>query len=172
MKLSSPQTYHLELADVGPYRLFMDGVTCKFIKPYSSSQWPKLYTVAANGKLIYVGVASQAMSSRLSLGLRAKGEGGYHGYKWKHLRHRLTLCIWTAEHKGQLATLRDLETVEAEVAFLCRQQSGQWPEFQHEIHFYPSLSRHREAAMEIYSHIINEAHNISSQTPPASVTEQ
>jgi hypothetical protein len=96
------------------------------------------------------------MSSRLSFGFRAKGKGGYHGYKWKKLRHRLNLSIWTAELEGNITTLRDLETVEAEVAFLCRQQSGQWPEFQHEIHFYPSLDLHRDAAREIYFHAIQQ----------------
>lgn len=117
---------------------------------------PKLYTLSAAGKLLYVGVASQPMSSRLSFGFRAKGKGGYHGYKWKKLRHRLNLSIWTAELEGNITTLRDLETVEAEVAFLCRQQSGQWPEFQHEIHFYPSLDLHRDAAREIYFHAIQQ----------------
>ncbi|WP_186007491.1 hypothetical protein [Pseudomonas kilonensis] len=154
MKLRAPQAYHLELFDEGPYRLSLDGVKSTFSKPASTHQHPKLYTLSADGKLLYVGIASQPMSSRLSFGFRAKGKGGYHGYKWKNLRHRLALSIWTAEHEGTPTTLRDLETVEAEVAFLCRQQSGQWPEFQHEIHFYPSFCVHREAAQEIYAHAI------------------
>lgn len=156
MKLHTPQTYHLELFDDGPYRLFSDGAVCKFSKPASTKKHPKLYTLSAAGKLLYVGVASQPMSSRLSFGFRAKGKGGYHGYKWKKLRHKLNLSIWTAELEGNITTLRDLETVEAEVAFLCRQQSGQWPEFQHEIHFYPSLDLHRDAAREIYFHAIHQ----------------
>lgn len=154
MNLLAAQVYHLELLDDGLYRLFSNGSVCTFSKPASTKKHPKLYTLSAAGNLLYVGVSSQPMSSRLSFGFRAKGKGGYHGYKWKNLRHRLTLSIWTGEYQGNIATLRDLETVEAEVAFLCRQNSGQWPEFQHEIHFYSSLLRHREAAQEIYLHAI------------------
>lgn len=157
MKLRSPQVYSLELSDDGPYRLFSEGVACKFSKPASASKHPKLYTLACDGKLLYVGIASQSMSSRLSFGFRAGGKGGYHGYKWKTLRRRLALSVWTADREDRPATLRDLETVEAEVAFLCRQQSGQWPVFQHEIHFYSSLPSHREAAEEIYSHAIRRS---------------
>lgn len=157
MKLNTPQIYHLDLFDDRPYRLISNGSACKFSKPASTKKHPKLYTLSAAGKLLYVGVASQPMSSRLSFGFRANGKGGYHGYKWKNLRHKLTLSIWTAEHEGNITTLRDLETVEAEVAFLCRQQSGQWPEFQHEIHFYPSLLIHTEAAQAIYSNAIQQS---------------
>lgn len=167
MKLNLPQDYSLELADEGPYRLYDDGITCKFSKPSSSKRHPKIYTLAADEKLIYVGIASQSMSSRLSFGFRANGESGYHGYKWKTLRHRLALSVWTAEQEGTPATFRDLETVEAEVAFLCKQQSGQWPEFQHEIHFYPSLPVHREAAAEIYSHAIQRTlHTLHREDSP------
>jgi hypothetical protein len=157
MNLQCPQIYHLELFDEGPYLLLSGGVKCKFSKPASTGRHPKLYTLSSAGKLLYVGVASQSMSSRLSFGFRAKGKGGYHGYKWKILRNRLALSIWTAEQEGVTTTLRDLETIEAEVAFLCRQQSGQWPEFQHEIHFYPSQSLHRDAAQKIYSHAIQRS---------------
>ena len=94
------------------------------------------------------------MSSRLSYGFRATGKNGYHGYKWKGLRHALKLSVWTAKSQSGLATLRDMETIEAEVAFLCRQASGQWPQYQHEIHFYPSSSLHREAAKAIYEHAV------------------
>lgn len=157
MKLLSPQAYSLELVDEGPYRLYSEGIACKFSKPASSKKHPKLYTLASEGKLVYAGIASQSMSSRLASGFRANGKGGYHGYKWKKLRHRLALNVWTAEQEGSPSTLRDLEAVEAEVAFLCRQQSGQWPEFQHEIHFYPSLPVHRSAAAEIYFHAIQRS---------------
>lgn len=156
MKLSTPQNYELHLIDDGPYRLSTGGAICRFSKPASVSRHPKLYTVTADDKLIYVGVASQSMSSRLALGFRANGRGGYHGYKWKNLRRGFVLSVWTAEYQGGTATIRDLETIEAEVAFLCRQESGQWPQFQHEIHFYPSLMIHREAAKKIYAHAIQE----------------
>ena len=79
MKLNAPQTYGIEIPNTGPYRLFNGNDACKFSKPASSSKHPKLYTLSSNGKLIYVGIASQAMSSRLSYGFRASGKGGYHG---------------------------------------------------------------------------------------------
>ena len=157
MKLSTPQTYAIEIPDKGPYRLFDRGERCKFSKPASSGKHPKLYTLSDEGKLIYVGIASQSMSSRLSFGFRASGKGGYHGYKWKLLRHRLVLCVWTAEQESKPVVLRELETVEAEVAFLCRQRSGQWPAYQTEIHFYPSSTVHRAAAAKIYAHAVKKS---------------
>ena len=159
MKLCFPQTYSIEIPDEGPYRLYLEGKLCKFSKPASTSKHPKLYTLSAEGVLAYVGIASQSMSSRLSYGFRANGKSGYHGYKWKLLRHRLVLSVWTAEVEGNPVGLRELETVEAEVAFLCRQQSGQWPTYQHEIHFYPSEPHHREAALRIYEHAVHQALN-------------
>jgi len=125
MKLSTPQTYAIEIPDEGPYRLFDRGEACKFSKPASNGKHPKLYTLSAEGKLIYVGIASQSMASRLSFGFRV--------------------------------VLRELETVEAEVAFLCRQQSGQWPAYQTEIHFYPSGPVHRKAASQIYAYAVKKS---------------
>lgn len=160
MKLRSPQAYSLQIRDDGSYQLFSDGVACRFSKPASAVKHPKLYTLAADGKLLYVGIASQSMSSRLSFGFRANGKGGYHGYKWKTLRHRLALGVWTADRVDKPVTLRDLETVEAEVAFFCRQRSGQWPAFQNEIHFFPSFDYHRQAAEDIYFHTIQRSANL------------
>lgn len=151
-----PQVYEIEIPDVGAYRLFQGGLRCKFSKPASIAKCPKLYTVSAANALIYVGVASQSMSSRLSFGFRAKGEGGYHGYKWKPLRHRLELSVWTVDQAKEPGVIRDLQTIEAEVAFLCRQASGQWPTYQHEIHFFPSGLAHRRAAAHIYAHAVRQ----------------
>jgi hypothetical protein len=102
----------------------------------------------------YVGVAQQPMSARLSNGFKANGKGGYHGYKWKFLDTTLKLSIWTAKLHGAYAPLREFETIEAEVAYLCRERAGQWPTHQHEIHFYPSEAWHREIAARIYDHAI------------------
>lgn len=44
---------------------------------------------------------------------------------------------------------RDMETIEAEVAFSAR-QAGQWPQGQAEIHFHPSTKEHREIATAIW----------------------
>jgi hypothetical protein len=152
MMLNEPQDYTLELVDAGSYRLHTEAGVGSFSKPSTVRGLAKLYTVSDAGVLFYVGIAEQPMSSRLRVGFNASGKGGYHGYKWKGLGHRLALSVWTAQVSGRPASLREMETVEAEVAFRCREQSGQWPAYQHEIHFYPSLSEHRSAAQRIYDH--------------------
>ncbi|MBA1147844.1 hypothetical protein H0Z60_12380 [Ectothiorhodospiraceae bacterium WFHF3C12] len=124
----------------------------KFSRPASTRGVAKLYTLSANRQLLYVGIAQQPMASRLNYGFKANGKGGYYGYKWKHLAQVLGLTIWTASSNGDYVAIRELETIEAEVAFLCRKNSGQWPEFQNEIHFFPSFEVHRRAAEQIYYH--------------------
>lgn len=61
------------------------------------------------------------------------------------------LDIWCDSDPLTPQSVRDIETVEAEVVFLIR-QAGQWPEFQTEIHFHPSNEGHREAARRILGH--------------------
>jgi hypothetical protein len=156
LRLASPQQYTIQLHD-GGYKLSSNGVQCKFEAPASTRGVAKLYTLSRNRSLVYVGIAKQPMSSRLNHGFKANGKGGYHGYKWKLLRDPLKLSVWTAQGAETGATIRELEIVEAEVAFLCRQQSGQWPEYQHEIHFYPSAERHHTAAKTVYEHAVGEA---------------
>ncbi len=157
LRLAPPQQYTVQLYDGGGYSLRWDGARCKFSAPASTRGTAKLYTISRNRKLVYLGIAEQPMSSRLSYGFKANGKGGYHGYKWKILRDPLELSVWTASGAETDATLRELQTVEAEVAFLCRQQSGQWPEYQHDIHLYPSSERYRTAANAVYEHATGEA---------------
>ncbi|MFI3156413.1 MAG: hypothetical protein QX199_09655 [Methylococcaceae bacterium] len=154
MTLNEPQNYWIELLDEGAYRLSSESGVCSFSKPATVRGVAKLYTLSDGESLIYVGIAQQPMSSRLNFGFKANGKSGYHGYKWKKLQQKLRLSIWTASNEGAYATLRELETVEAEVAFLCRHKSGQWPMYQHEIHFYPSEAHHRNVAEKIYNHAI------------------
>lgn len=153
MTLNDPSDFDLMLIG-GSYRLLQNSVQSKFTQPASTRGIAKIYTLADGASLIYVGIAQQPMSARLGQGLRANGKSGYWGYKWKGLEKTLRLTVWTAKLNGAYATLRDLETVEAEVAFVCRQNSGQWPANQHEIHFYPSYQWHRDAADKIYSHAV------------------
>lgn len=156
MILNEPQNYWIEVLDGGSYRLLTESGTCNFSKPATLRGMAKLYTLSDAGSLIYVGIALQPMSARLNFGLKAKGKAGYHGYKWKNLQRQLRLSVWTAQKDGSFVPLRELETVEAEVAFLCRQRSGQWPLYQHEIHFHPSKENHRRAAERIYSHAVTD----------------
>jgi hypothetical protein len=109
----------------GGYRLLCDSASSKFCAPAMIRGISKLYTLSNDQLLIYVGITQQPMSSRLSYGFRANGKSGYWGYKWKDLESTLRLSVWTAQLNGAYVPRRELETVEAEVAFLCRQQSGQ-----------------------------------------------
>ncbi|MBT3045015.1 MAG: hypothetical protein KME67_19325 [Candidatus Thiodiazotropha sp. (ex Codakia orbicularis)] len=137
MVLNDPQNYTLRLLSKAGYKLFQNSKKVTFTTPASRRGIPKLYTLSHAGKLLYVGIANQPMSGRLNSGFKAEGKGGYHGYKWKNLSHELQLTIWTASSNNEYVSLREMETIEAEVAYLCRKNSGQWPEYQHEIHFFP-----------------------------------
>ncbi len=153
MKLDDPSDFDLSLAG-GVYQLFRGSAHAKFAAPASTRGIAKLYTLADGPSLIYVGIAQQPMASRLSYGFRANGKSGYYGYKWKEYKGALRLSIWTARASGGYVPLHELEIIEAEVAFLCRQHSDQWPAYQHEIHFYPSMRRHRDAAARIYNYAV------------------
>jgi len=154
LNLNPHQEYLLQPTDGGGFVLSHRGLRCAFSAPASTKGIAKLYTVSHEASLLYVGITQQRMATRLKNGFRAEGRNGYHGYKWKSLRHEMRLDVWTAQVLVGNATLRDLETVEAEVAFHCRQQSGHWPKFQHEIHFYPSSEHHRAAAKRVYEHSV------------------
>jgi hypothetical protein len=82
----------------------------------------------------------------------------------------LRLDVWYLE--GDNATRRDLETVEAEVVFLCREQSGQWPIGQTEIHFHPSKSRHKEYATRIFEALQNNELAHASRNPRIVIPER
>ena len=151
--LDSPHDFDISLAG-GMYRVERASKPCKFYAPLTVRGIAKLYTISSDNSLIYVGISQQPLSSRLGYGFRANGKSGYYGYKWKSLESNLKLSVWTAKSNGVHSSLRLLEMVEAEVAYLCRERTGQWPTHQHEIHFYPTESWHRDAAKRIYEHAI------------------
>lgn len=118
-----------------------------FVSP-ATKPGSKIYLVSLGGHLHYVGFTKQGMASRINAGLKAEGAHGYHGYKWRELRRPLTLDVFCID--GRKVSDGYLEAIEAEIAFLCRQKSEQWPLSQMEIHFQRSRSPHRELASEIY----------------------
>jgi hypothetical protein len=63
-----------------------------------------------------------------------------------------SLFVWYADADEGPASQRVLETIEAEIVFAIR-QSGQWPAFQTEIHFYPSTKAHRRLAASVLDSI-------------------
>ena len=155
MNLSEPQEYNLKIGNDFSYELSQSGKLCKFSRPATVRGIAKLYTVTMGKTLIYVGIAKQPMSSRLNYGFKSNGKAGYHGYKWKNIREDLKLNVWVAKSGNEYVSLSDIEVIEAEVAYLCRHLSGQWPTYQHEIHFHQSKHIHRKLAQAIYENATN-----------------
>jgi len=150
MKIGNPQRYLLVINKNKEYSLKGKDGNKTFTAPASQKGKPKLYTVSTNGKLHYVGITNQPMSTRLRLGLNAMGEHGYYGYKLKPGNY--LLHVWSIENLSpdKREANDELETIEAEVVFLCRKETGRWPRSQNEIHFHPSNRHHRELAKRIY----------------------
>ena len=154
MNLVGPERFKVTYTPEKPTILCGRG-TNKFSGHMTSGK-PKLYIFSRDGKPIYVGATVQKMASRLNLGWKAKGVGGYHGYRFRHEGTEVNLDVWvdTDEVQKTSADLRsgsDIETVEAEIVYLLRHRTGQWPAFQTEIHFYQSDGTHREAAEKVMS---------------------
>lgn len=147
MKVEGPQTYELAIT---PNSLV---VTCEKgtsrFSGLATSKLPKLYIVSAKGKPVYVGFTKQSVGNRLRM--KADGRNGYHGYKWRRTHKKATLSVW-CHSDAEDGNVTDIETVEAEIVFLIRQHLGQWPESQTEIHFHPSLTKHRKVAQQIFEH--------------------
>lgn len=148
MRVQGPETYELVFTPTAFTVLCRKG-TNKF-SGLATSKLPKLYIASINKKPVYVGLTKQSIRSRLRYGWNAKGEGGYHGYAWRHGNSKATLDVWCHMDAADRSE-RDIETVEAEVVFLIR-SAGQWPAFQTEIHFHRSTSVHRRVAERIMAH--------------------
>lgn len=142
MKITGPERYKL-IFDANKCDTRFSGI--------ANTKLPKLYVVVANGELLYVGVTKRTMRARLYSGWNANGKNGYHGYAWRRTHSQVDLYIWCHEDAPGGSTL-DLETIEAEVAYLTR-SAGQWPRGQTEIHFHPSGNEHRELAVRIVQHV-------------------
>jgi hypothetical protein len=142
MKISGPEHF----------KLTFDAKKCtaKF-SGFANMRLPKLYVVVAKGEVIYVGITKRKMRERLYGGWNANGKNGYHGYAFRHTHTEADLYVWCHEDAQESSSL-DLETVEAEVAFLIR-SDGQWPCGQTEIHFHPSGKEHRDLAASIMHHV-------------------
>lgn len=118
-----------------------------FVKP-DTQAGQKLYLVGQAGRLHYVGITNRPVSARLSMGLKAKGKNGYHGYAWKNIRKPMTLHVICWGGKKEIR--KEIEAIEAEVAFLCRRSTGEWPLSQTEIHFRPPNASHKKLAIKVY----------------------
>jgi hypothetical protein len=142
--LTGPERYELTLTPTA-YKLDrkFGGFVCK-------KKTPKLYVVAVEGQLVYVGVTRQPMSNRLRYGFKAKGRGGYYGYAWRNKHTQASLYVWAANEDTSSSVL---ETIEAEVVFLVRHSTGAWPDCQTEIHFHKASDPHKKAAAAVWKAI-------------------
>ncbi|UAA38329.1 hypothetical protein KIH87_16825 [Paraneptunicella aestuarii] len=155
MKLIEPQEYNLLINNDDSYSLKRDGKDCQFSKPSTTKDLAKLYTVSEGQDLLYVGITTRSMSERLRSGFRASGKNGYHGYKWKkYQKVELKLNVWLVTSIDGYLSRHGMEIIEAEVAYFCRLLSGQWPKYQHEIHFHQSTDIHRDLALTIYKRTV------------------
>jgi hypothetical protein len=147
MKVSGPEHH----------RLTFDATKCNArFSGLATNTFPKLYVVAVSGELIYVGVTKRKMSARFgAAGWNPNGRNGYHGYSWRHKHREADLYVWSHDDAPNRSSL-DMETVEAEVAFLIR-RAGQWPSGQTEIHFHPSEQMHRKLAELIVQYVCGTA---------------
>ncbi|MCA1428878.1 hypothetical protein I6F29_23560 [Bradyrhizobium sp. NBAIM16] len=148
MRMQGPEVYELSFTPTEFTVLCARGTN--HFSGIATNDLPKLYIASIDKKPIYVGLTKQSIRNRLRLGWNAQGEGGYHGYAWRHGNDKATLSVWC--HMDAVdRNERDIETVEAEVVFLIR-SAGQWPAFQTEIHFHPSTDIHRQVAADVLRH--------------------
>lgn len=156
--LKGPNRYRIKVLEDYSYSLIKIGKMKKrhFTKPETSNV-QKLYVLHNSKNILYVGITSQKMSSRIRSGLKSKGQEGYYGYPWKHRRDWMTLSIWHIEkNKYDLTIKSEFETIEAELVFLTRKNSGQWPIEQSEIHFQASNRFQRKLVSKIYREITSK----------------
>jgi len=154
MNLVGPEIYTLDVPEQtagSTYVLRCSNGSNKFSGLCSRLNTTKIYIVSFENRVVYVGVTGQRMSTRLRLGFTATGQSGYHGYKWRRSPAAFKLHVWALNDFEDDDAKRHVETIEAEVVFRVR-LSGQWPEFQTEIHFHPSDPRHRALADQICQH--------------------
>lgn len=122
-----------------------------FEKPVTESRLYKIYLVRDKLSVVYVGVTSQSIATRLRYGLSPKGKNGYHGYKWKHL-NKVDLFIFCFNKRNT----EEIETIEAEIVYLIRNRTESWPKYQTEIHFHNLTKKEKKAARLIYETIKNK----------------
>lgn len=149
----NPFIYELNLKDnkIKSWTDFNSGeIIPKLSKPLTSSDY-KIYVISFQKKVLYVGTTKSSIKSRLNSGLKANGKNGYHGYKWKDEKN-IRIFIWNFSELNKV----QIENIEAELAFVVRTKTGEWPESQNEIHFNNSYQeKGKKIAEKMYEEIIN-----------------
>ena len=76
------------------HRKTRNGAECEYDAVVKSNRCPKLYVVRNKKKeILYVGYASQPISSRMRYGLKPDSRNGYHGYGWMG-ESEVELLVW------------------------------------------------------------------------------
>ena len=104
--------------------------------------YPKLYVIRSiekPRKWYYIGQTGQSLQTRLRTGLNPPAISPY-GYKWaKNLDNesvfRLDVLVFKQRFQSREQADRFIECVEAELVFLVRTETEEWPLYQNEIHF-------------------------------------
>jgi predicted GIY-YIG superfamily endonuclease len=128
----SPNVFHLVLSESRIASImdsFNESNIGKFKHPLTSNQY-KIYVLTDSESILYVGTTKSSIKNRLRYGLIADGKNGYHGYNWKGLP-LVKLHVWCFEYLDKEKT----ESIEAELVYLIRRETGKWPIYQNEIHF-------------------------------------
>ncbi|MCA4783140.1 hypothetical protein IF125_12895 [Empedobacter stercoris] len=160
MKYSAPYRFQLKIEETVASRknmvIELDGNPIRFSAPLTKNKVPKIYVMKIAGEIVYIGYTSQSITTRLNNGLRANGKTGYHGYKWKNEIDQMELLVFvfdatlTDDKEQNKPIINFVEAIEAELVFQHREQTGNWPKFQHEIHFN---NWDRDRVLEISKHI-------------------
>ncbi len=133
----SPRIFVLRLSD-NRINSITDSLTeldiDKFEHPLTSNQY-KIYVLTDIEDILYVGTTKTSIKNRLRYGLNADGKSGYHGYKWKALP-TVKLYVWCFDDLDK----EKIESIEAELVYLVRKETGKWPIYQNEIHFNNSFN--------------------------------
>jgi len=126
----------------------------------------KIYIIKDLTEFLYVGEANTSIKTRFKSGFishryfvrNEKARGGYKGYKWigeyvKKEDHVLNVFVSIFDQEYDIDRTF-LESVEGEIVFLIRQNSGSWPLFQNEIHFN-NRQNANAIALEIFNKILS-----------------
>jgi predicted GIY-YIG superfamily endonuclease len=137
VSIASLNRYEIKVSKTGYKCISVNWKTTDhFITPDTKAGIQKLYVLKNSKEIYYVGVTSLPMSSRLRSGYRAKGEQGYHGYKWIGKISGAELLVWCFTENDRSTA----EAIEGELVYLVRNRTGKWPKYQMEIHFHPDVS--------------------------------
>lgn len=151
MKIATPNKYRMAIKPKNSYEVVLDGEERSGFHQPETMVCPKLYVITEGSIIHYVGITNRPMSARINYGLKATGVKGYHGYKWKKAKGDLQLLVWAFPKNSGKQFMREIETIEAEFAYLVRNKTGNWPISQNEIHFYLSTEKHRVASVKMLS---------------------